>query len=73
MRNLLYGTRIAVKMGHSMKVGYLPDIFGQKTYLPSIFKGFEIDFSILQCGIYTDQLKEDLNFTWKSHLLMARA
>ncbi|WP_166000749.1 glycoside hydrolase family 38 C-terminal domain-containing protein [Bacillus sp. Cs-700] len=66
IRNLLYGTRIAEKMGHSMNVGYLPDIFGQNTYLPSIFNEFGIDYSILQRGIYTDQLKGDLNFTWKS-------
>ncbi|MYL64347.1 alpha-mannosidase [Bacillus hwajinpoensis] len=66
IRNLLYGTRIAEKMGHSMNVGYLPDIFGQNTYLPSIFNEFGIDYSILQRGLYTDQLKGDLNFTWKS-------
>ncbi|PPA70317.1 glycoside hydrolase family 38 C-terminal domain-containing protein [Jeotgalibacillus proteolyticus] len=66
IRNLLYGTRIAEKMGHSMNIGYLPDIFGQNTYLPSIFKGFDIDYSVLQRGIYTDQLKEDLNFIWQS-------
>ncbi|WP_057913802.1 glycoside hydrolase family 38 C-terminal domain-containing protein [Peribacillus muralis] len=66
IRNLLYGTRIAEKMGHSMNIGYLPDIFGQNTYLPSIFQEFDIDYSILQRGIYTDQLKGDLNFTWKS-------
>ena len=66
IRNLLYGTRIAEKMGHSMNIGYLPDIFGQNTYLPSIFNEFGIDYSILQRGIYTDQLKGDLNFTWNS-------
>ncbi|MCA0987225.1 glycosyl hydrolase-related protein [Guptibacillus algicola] len=66
IRNLLYGTRIAESMGHSMNIGYLPDIFGQNTYLPSLFKGFGIDYSILQRGIYTDQLNGDLNFMWKS-------
>ncbi|WHY72297.1 glycoside hydrolase family 38 C-terminal domain-containing protein [Fictibacillus enclensis] len=66
IRNLLYGTRIAEKMGHSMNVGYLPDIFGQNQYLPSIFKQFDIDYSILQRGVYTDQLKGNLNFHWSS-------
>ncbi|MEH7442637.1 glycosyl hydrolase-related protein [Bacillus sp. JJ1122] len=66
IRNLLYGTRIAREFGHSMEVGYLPDIFGQNAYLPSIFSGFGIDSSILQRGIYTDQLAGDLNFIWKS-------
>ncbi|QWC25065.1 alpha-mannosidase [Bacillus haikouensis] len=66
IRNLLYGTKISGSFGHSMNSGYLPDIFGQNQYLPSIFKGFGIDNSVLQRGIYTDQLKGDLNFTWKS-------
>jgi alpha-mannosidase len=66
IRNLLYGTKISSSFGHSMNCGYLPDIFGQNQYLPSIFKGFGIDNSVLQRGIYTDQLKGDLNFTWKS-------
>lgn len=66
VRNLLYGTRIGEKCGHSMKIGYLPDIFGQNQYLPSIFKGFGIENSILQRGIYTDNLKENLNFIWTS-------
>lgn len=66
IRNLLYGTRIAKEFGHSMEVGYLPDIFGQNAYLPSIFSGFGIENSILQRGIYTDQLASDLNFVWKS-------
>ncbi|WP_078378845.1 glycoside hydrolase family 38 N-terminal domain-containing protein [Sutcliffiella halmapala] len=66
IRNLLYGTRMAKEMGHSMNVGYLPDIFGQNMYLPSMFADFGIDYSILQRGIYTDQLNGDLNFTWKS-------
>lgn len=66
VRNLLYGTRLGEKCGHSMKIGYLPDIFGQNQYLPSIFRGFEIKNSVLQRGVYTDELKENLNFTWTS-------
>ncbi len=66
IRNLLYGTRIGNEYGYSMKVGYLPDIFGQNAYLPSIFKGFEIEDSIFQRGVYTDELKGNLNFKWIS-------
>ncbi|EGT3616726.1 alpha-mannosidase [Clostridium perfringens] len=66
IRNLLYGTRICNEMGHSMKVGYLPDIFGQNSYLPSIFTGFDIEDSVLQRGVYTEQLNSNLNFTWTS-------
>lgn len=66
IRNLLYGTRVCNKFSKSMMVGYLPDIFGQNPYLPSIFSGFGIEYSILQRGLYTDELKNNLNFTWKS-------
>ena len=66
VRNLLYGTRLGNKYGHSMEIGYLPDIFGQNQYLPSIFKGFEIENSVLQRGIYTNELNENLNFIWSS-------
>lgn len=66
IRNLQYGIDICENFGHSMSVGYLPDIFGQNQYLPSIFKGFEIDDAIFQRGVYTDQLKGNLNFKWSS-------
>ncbi|MEG1481267.1 glycoside hydrolase family 38 C-terminal domain-containing protein [Clostridium sp.] len=66
IRNLLYGMRIGEELGHSMKVGYLPDIFGQNAYLPSIFNGFGIEGSILQRGLYNDELKGNLNFKWVS-------
>jgi alpha-mannosidase len=66
IRNLQYGIDICEDFGHSMSVGYLPDIFGQNQYLPSIFKGFEIDNAVFQRGVYTDQLKGNLNFKWRS-------
>lgn len=66
VRNLLYGVLGAEAFGHSMNVGYLPDIFGQNTYLPSLFKGFGIEYSVLQRGIYTDELNGDLHFNWES-------
>ncbi|WP_252241917.1 MULTISPECIES: glycoside hydrolase family 38 C-terminal domain-containing protein [unclassified Clostridium] len=66
VRNLLYGTRLGDKYGNSMKIGYLPDIFGQNQYLPSILKGFGIEDSVLQRGIYTEELNGNLNFTWTS-------
>ncbi|NFG41063.1 alpha-mannosidase [Clostridium botulinum] len=66
VRNLLYGTRLGDKYGNSMKIGYLPDIFGQNQYLPSILKGFGIEDSVLQRGIYTEDLNGNLNFTWTS-------
>ncbi|KGL38150.1 hypothetical protein BMT55_09740 [Listeria newyorkensis] len=64
IRNLLYGSRAAAEMGHSMKIGYLPDIFGQNAYLPSIFQSFGMEYAILQRGLYTDDVATDLNFRW---------
>ncbi|MGL5042576.1 MAG: glycoside hydrolase family 38 C-terminal domain-containing protein [Culicoidibacterales bacterium] len=67
VRNLLYGTRLSNKMGHTMKIGYLPDTFGQNAYLPSIFHEFSIDYSILQRGIYREELTtNNLNIRWKA-------
>jgi len=66
IRNLLYGTRLAKDLGHCMNVGYLPDVFGQNAYLPSMFSEFEIEYSVLQRGVYTDQLNDNLNFMWTS-------
>lgn len=66
IRNLLAGINGAGKKGGFLNNGYLPDIFGQNSYLPSIFKKFNINTSILQRGLYNDQLKGGLNFIWKS-------
>ncbi|CAH6636581.1 glycoside hydrolase family 38 C-terminal domain-containing protein [Pseudocitrobacter vendiensis] len=66
IRNLQYGIRTAKQFGHSMNVGYLPDIFGQHAYLPAIFTDAGIDYCVLQRGIYTDQIRGDLNFLWQA-------
>ena len=66
IRNLLYGTSICESFGHSMNNGYLPDTFGQNQYLPSIFKEFDIDYSIVKRGIYSNEINGDVNFKWKS-------
>ncbi|MGX5027506.1 glycoside hydrolase family 38 N-terminal domain-containing protein [Enterobacter asburiae] len=66
IRNLQYGIDIAERFGHCMNVGYLPDIFGQHAYLPALFTDLGIDYCVLQRGIYTDQIKGDLNFNWRA-------
>ncbi|MDR0297192.1 MAG: alpha-mannosidase [Streptococcaceae bacterium] len=66
IRNLLLGKSGAEALGGSMKVGYLPDIFGQNAYLPSIFKRFGLKSAILQRGLYTAQIVDDLNFMWQA-------
>lgn len=66
IRNLQYGVRTAEQFGHSMNVGYLPDIFGQHAYLPALFRDAGIDYCVLQRGVYTDQIRGDLNFRWRA-------
>ena len=43
VRNLYYGIDYADKMGHSMPIGYAPDIFGQGGNMPQIYRHFDID------------------------------
>lgn len=57
--NLSYGTGYT---DNFMKIGYLPDSFGQNAYLPSIFREFGIDNVVVQRGINPS----DLNFYWES-------
>jgi len=66
IRNIFYGIKTCESYGNVMPIGYLPDAFGQNRYLPSLFKGFELDYAIFQRGIYDDELKENLSFTWNS-------
>lgn len=66
IRNLQYGIATAQRFGHCMNIGYLPDIFGQHAYLPAIFGDLGLDYAVLQRGVYTDQLKGDLNFLWRA-------
>lgn len=66
VRNLQYGIHIGNKYGKIMKVGYLPDAFGQNSYLPSIFKNCNLDYSVLQRGVETKDAKNGLSFKWVS-------
>lgn len=66
IRNLLFGIKLGERYVHTLEVGYLPDIFGQNAYLPSIFKNFGLKSAIFQRGVYTDELEGNLNFLWES-------
>ncbi len=65
IRSLLAGHRIAKEFGACMKLGYLPDQFGNLSQMPQIFRGFGIDNAILGRGrqISGDQKME---FLWES-------
>ncbi|MHB1000995.1 MAG: alpha-mannosidase [Armatimonadota bacterium] len=65
VRSLLIGHRIAQEFGAIMKVGYLPDQFGNISQMPQILNGFGIDNAIFGRGL---QLVNDrkMEFYWES-------
>lgn len=65
VRSLLIGHRIAEDFGGVMKVGYLPDQFGNISQMPQIFREFGIDNSIFGRGY---QLVDDekMEIYWAS-------
>ncbi|MDH7481584.1 MAG: glycoside hydrolase family 38 C-terminal domain-containing protein [Armatimonadota bacterium] len=65
IRNLLIGHRIASKFGNIMKVGYLPDQFGNVSQMPQILQEFGIKSCIFGRGLQlTDGRK--MEFIWES-------
>ncbi|EHP8494526.1 mannosylglycerate hydrolase [Listeria monocytogenes] len=64
VRNLLYGTRIAREMGHSMAVGYVPDAFGQGGNMPQIYNEFGISKFLFWRGVADNRLKQT-EFIWR--------
>ncbi|HBZ6480508.1 TPA: mannosylglycerate hydrolase [Listeria monocytogenes] len=64
VRNLLYGTRIAREMGHSMAVGYVPDAFGQGGNMSQIYKEFGISKFLFWRGVADNRLKQT-EFIWR--------
>jgi len=65
IRSLLIGHRLSEQFGAPMKVGYIPDQFGNISQMPQIFRGFGIDNAIFGRGI---QLVDDrkMEFYWES-------
>lgn len=51
IRNLMLGHRIAAEFGEPMKVGYVPDSFGQMAQLPQILQGFGIGAAVFWRGV----------------------
>ncbi|MBI9043141.1 MAG: hypothetical protein JEZ06_01575 [Anaerolineaceae bacterium] len=64
IRNLLIGMQIVERFGESMKIGYLPDSFGQSGQLPHILKGFGIESAVIMRGIPAHQIKTS-EFVWQ--------
>lgn len=66
IRNLELGKMQFEQFEKHMPIGYLPDCFGQNAYLPSLFKEFNLEYSIFQRGLLDEELEDSLNFNWLS-------
>ncbi|PFJ19484.1 alpha-mannosidase [Bacillus cereus] len=66
VRNLLYGIKDSEEFGSPMKIGYLPDSFGQSSQMPQILNGFDIKFSIFWRGTSERHGTDKTEFYWES-------
>lgn len=66
LRNLLYGIKDCDEFGDHMKIGYLPDSFGQSAQMPQILNGFDIKHSMFWRGCSERKGTDKTEFNWKS-------
>lgn len=66
VRNLLYGMKDCAEFGEPMKIGYLPDSFGQSSQLPQIYQGFDIAHTIFWRGVSERHGTNKTEFYWQS-------
>ncbi|MBU3161533.1 mannosylglycerate hydrolase [Clostridium frigoris] len=66
VRNLLYGFKDCEEFGAPMKIGYLPDSFGQSAQLPQILKGFDINYAMFWRGVSERHGTDKTEFYWES-------
>lgn len=64
VRNFLRGHRVAQAFGPVMKVGYIPDPFGQIAHMPAILRGFGIDCATMWRG--ADASLKTTEFWWEA-------
>ena len=64
VRNLYYGIERCKDFGNYMKVGYVPDSFGQSAQMPQIYNGFGIKDSLFWRGV-SDDMVDVTEFNWK--------
>jgi mannosylglycerate hydrolase len=66
IRNLLLGMRLAEHYGKVMKVGYMPDAFGQIAQMPQILKGCGIDTAVFTRGVGNEGETLRSEFNWRA-------
>lgn len=64
VRNLYYGMETARRFGHAMKLGYVPDAFGQSAQMPQIYREFGIEHFLFWRGV-ADNTNPKTEFTWE--------
>ncbi|MGB2695140.1 MAG: glycoside hydrolase family 38 C-terminal domain-containing protein, partial [Dehalococcoidia bacterium] len=64
VRNLLRGHQVAAQFGEPMKVGYIPDPFGQIAHMPALLRGFGIERCVFWRGADATLTTSDL--VWES-------
>lgn len=64
VRNLYYGIDRCKEFGNYMKVGYVPDSFGQSAQMPQIYKGFGIEDTLFWRGV-SDDMVDTTEFLWE--------
>ncbi|MBF6600452.1 MAG: hypothetical protein IVW36_08080 [Dehalococcoidia bacterium] len=64
VRNFLRGHRIGRAFGQVMKVGYIPDPFGQIAHMPAILRGFGIEDATMWRG--ADESLRTTEFWWEA-------
>ncbi len=64
VRNFLRGHRLAKSFGPVMKVGYIPDPFGQIAHMPAILRGFGIEDATMWRG--ADDSLKTTEFFWRA-------
>ncbi|WP_349651651.1 glycoside hydrolase family 38 C-terminal domain-containing protein [Lactococcus lactis] len=65
IRNLRLGIRGAEDLGNSMRIGYLPDSFGQTQDMPKIYQGFNIPYALFWRGMPREA--DTRYFYWSSN------
>ncbi|HEY9899908.1 MAG TPA: glycosyl hydrolase-related protein [Pantanalinema sp.] len=62
IRNLQFGRRLMGQFGETRSVGYLPDMFGHVSQIPTILRGFGMDRAVIWRGVRLD----DEQFWWEA-------
>ncbi|MGY3778405.1 glycoside hydrolase family 38 N-terminal domain-containing protein [Isobaculum melis] len=65
IRNLAIGIETADALGGVMRIGYLPDSFGQGKDMPKIYNGMDIQRTVFWRGVPNDKATQR-EFIWKS-------